>query len=91
MASHALDKPVTLITLESLTAPHNAWAPLSYELLALADLKRGDEVKAAERYIEMLKEPYITTNEQVRAGMMLSQIDVPPSFVEEKLKKEVQP
>lgn len=91
MGARGLDNPEVLIALESLTAPNNAWAPLSYELLALVDLKKGDEVKAAERYIEMLKEPYITTTEQVRAGMMLSQIDVPPSFVEERLKKEGRP
>ena len=91
MASHAVDKQDILATLESLTAPNNAWAPLSYELLALGDLKRGDDVKAAERYVEILKDSHTTTNEQIRAGMMLSQIDLPPSFMEEKLKEEVQP
>ena len=91
MASRSLDKPEVLSDLESLTAPNNAWAPLSLELLALADLKKGDEVKAAERYIKMVKEPYITSNEQMRAAMMLSQIDIPASLIEEELKQKAQP
>jgi len=90
-ASRALDKPEALIELEPLTAPNNAWAPLSLELLAFANLKKGDEVKAAERYVRMIKEPYLTSNEQVRARMMLSQVDVPASLVEEELKKKAKP
>lgn len=87
-ASRSLNN-MALESLESLTAPNNAWAPLSLELLALADLKRGEDVKAAERYIRILKEPYTTSYEQVRAQMMLSQIDVPPHLLQEALKEEM--
>lgn len=74
--------------IQSLTAPNNAWAPLSLELLAFADLKKGDDVKAAKSFITILREPYATPSEQMRASVMLSQIDVPASFFEEEAKKE---
>lgn len=90
-AAHALGKSEVMAALEPLTAPHNAWAPLSLELLALADLKKGDEVKAAERYIRVLKDPSITSSEQLRARMMLSQIDVPADLLESDGAKETQP
>lgn len=79
-----------MLALEPLSAPHNAWAPLSLELLALADLKRGDDTEAAKRYLKILKESSITTSEQVRASLMLSQIDVPQFLLDEESKKEAQ-
>lgn len=88
-ASRSLDKPETLAPLEPLTAPNNAWAPLSLELLALADVKRGDSVGAAKQYIRVLKEAYVTPDEKLRASMMFSQLDVPPSVWEEVSKEEV--
>jgi len=91
MAARSLDKPEVLTLLEPLTAPNNAWAPLSLELLALADLKRGDSVNAAKLYIRILKEASLTPDEKLRAGLMLSQLDVPPSFWEEEISLEAQP
>lgn len=91
MASRALDNPEVVDSLESLTSPNNAWASLSLELLAFNDLKKGDPVKAAQHYIKILKEPYATSNEQFRAGLMLSQIDVPPYLLEEEVSKEAKP
>lgn len=88
-AAHTLDQPEVLAALEPLTAPNNAWAPLSLELLALANLKRGDSVGAAKLYIKMLKESSLTPDEKLRAGMMLSQLDVPPDLWEEKENQEV--
>ncbi|MBA3813409.1 MAG: tetratricopeptide repeat protein [Alphaproteobacteria bacterium] len=90
MAARALDKPEVLTPLEPLTAPNNAWAPLSLELLALADLKRGDSVSAAKLYIRILKETSLTPDETLRAGMMLSQIDIPPLLWEEANSTGVQ-
>jgi hypothetical protein len=87
-AAHFLHNPSALAALEPLAAPNNAWAPLALELLALADLKGGDVSKAAEQYIRILNEPSLTANEQIRAGMMLSQIDIPPSLLESVLQKE---
>lgn len=78
-------------SLQSLTSPNNAWAPLALELLAFNNLKNGDEVKAAENFIKILKESFTTQNEQVRATLMLSQLDVPPSLLEEQVKNEVKP
>jgi hypothetical protein len=72
----------TVAPLEALSAPNNAWAPLSLELLALADLQKGDEAGAAEQYIRALKQPYLTASEQRRIGMMLSQLDIPPSLLD---------
>lgn len=89
-AARSLDKPEALAPLESLTAPGNAWAPLSLELLALADVKRGDSVGAAKQYIRLLKEETLTSDEKLRASMMLSQLDVPASVWEEASKEEVQ-
>ncbi len=88
MASRFPDNPAALASLESLTSPNNAWAPLSLELLAFSELKKGDQVKAAEQYIKILKEPYTTSNEQLRASLMLSQIDVPPYLLDEERKKD---
>lgn len=84
MAARGLDKPENLSALEPLTAPNNAWAPLSLELLALAELKKGDSLGAAKLYMKMLKEPSLTPDEKLRAGMILSQLDVPPSLWEEE-------
>jgi hypothetical protein len=82
MAARSLNNPASLASIDPLTAPNNAWAPLSLELLAFSDLKRGDEAKAAERYLHILKEPHTTSDEQTRVGMMLSQIDIPASLIE---------
>ncbi len=90
IAARALDKPQALAPLEPLTAPNNAWAPLSLELLALADLKRGDSVKAAKAYIKILKETSLTSDEKLRAGMMLSQLDVSGDLWEEMSNPETQ-
>lgn len=84
MAARALDKPELLTAIEPLTAPNNAWAPLSLELLALAHLKRGDSVGAAKLLMKILKETSLTPDEKLRASMMLSQLDVPPSMWEEE-------
>lgn len=91
MAARSLDKPEILASLEPLTAPNNAWAPLSLELLALRDLKGGDQVSAAKKYIKMLKEASLTPDEKLRAGLMLSQLDIPPSLWEGENDQEVQP
>ncbi len=86
IVAHTPNNPEALASLESLTSPNNAWAPLSLELLAFNDLKKGDEVKAAQLYIKILKEPYSTSQEQLRASLMLSQLDVPPYLLEEEAK-----
>jgi len=88
IAGRSFNTSTGVAALEALSAPNNAWAPLSLELLALADLNKGDEVKAAEHYIRALKEPYLTSNEQIRVGMMLSQIDIPSSLLENLTKEE---
>jgi len=84
MAARSLDNPEVLASLEPLTAPNNAWAPLSLELLALAHIKKGNTVEAAKILIRMLKETSLTPEGKLRAGMMLSQLDVPPSLWEEE-------
>jgi hypothetical protein len=89
-AARALGKPEAMAALEPLTAPHNAWAPLSLELLALASLQEGDEAKAARDYLRALQESS-TPSEQVRIKMMLSQIDVPAYLLQENVKEETQP
>ena len=86
-ASHELASVEEMASIQPLSAPRNAWAPLTLELLAYADLKKGDEVKAAEQYIKLLKEPTITADEKIRASMMLSQIDVPSFLLEEQTKQ----
>lgn len=90
-AAHNLDNPEALSSLESLTAPNNAWAPLSHELLGLTDLKKGDDAKAAEHYLKIVKESSATQDEQIRAEMMLSQIDIPPSLLQEETNKQEAP
>jgi len=87
MAARSLNNAEALAALEPLTAPKNAWAPLSLELLALVDLKKGDDMMAAKRYIQILKEPHATSDEQMRAGMMVSQLDLPASFLQDALKE----
>lgn len=90
VAARSLEKTEALTALEPLAAPNNAWAPLSLELLALSHVKRGDQTKAAKLYIQMLKESTLTPDEQLRAEMMLSQLDVPPSLWEEERAAEAQ-
>lgn len=87
LAGRFFNTTTAVAPLEALSAPNNAWAPLSLELLALADLKKGDEASAAEQYIRALKESSLTANEQTRVGMMLSQIDVPSSLLETLTKE----
>ena len=73
--------------LETLSAPHNAWAPLALEILAVAALKRGNEEKAGEYYIKALQESFLTPDEETRISVMLAQIDLPPSLLETLLNK----
>lgn len=89
-AARALNDPEAVDALEPLTSPKNAWAPLSFELLALVALKNGDETKAADYSLKMLKEPYLTHNERVRGILYLSQIDVPQSLLESEQPSEAQ-
>ncbi len=81
-AAHSLGNPEALMDLETLSAPHNAWGPLALELLAVANLKKGDEAKAAEAYIRALHESSLTPDEKTRISMMLAQIDIPLSLLE---------
>ncbi len=81
-ATRSLREPETLMNLETLSAPHNAWAPLALELLAVASLKKGLEEKAGEYYIKALHESVLTPDEETRISMMLAQIDLPPSLLE---------
>lgn len=76
-ALHDMNASKSSYELESLSAPNQAWAPLSLELLALEDLKKGDSVKAAQNYLRMLEERGSTFAEQSRAKLMLTQIDMP--------------
>lgn len=89
-AAHSLDNPALLDDLETLSAPHNAWAPLALELLAVANLKKGDEAKAAENYIKALRESALTPDEKTRISMMLAQIDIPLSLLETLRDKDSQ-
>lgn len=89
-ASRALDKSESLASLEPLTAPKNAWAPLSLELLALENVKKGNTVEAAKLYMRILKEASVTPDEKLRASLMLSQLDVPSSLWEEAQTQEDQ-
>lgn len=89
-AARALDKSETLASIQPLTAPNNAWAPLSLELLALESFKKGDTLEAAKLYIRILKEASLTSDAKLRASMMLSQLDVPPSLWEEAQSQEAQ-
>lgn len=89
-ASRVLDKSESIASIEPLTAPNNAWAPLSLELLALENVKKGNTIEAAKLYIRVLKEASVTHDEKLRASMMLSQLDVPPSVWEEVQGQEGQ-
>ncbi len=88
LAAREVDHSGELGAIESLTAPRNAWAPLSLEVLALANLKKGDQVKAAENYARILKEKTSTLQEIMRATLMLSQLVVPAHLLEEMYKEE---
>lgn len=89
MAARALNNTTALMAIEPLSAS-KAWAPLSLELLALANLKRGNEIEAAKLYIQILKRSSITSDEKARAEMMLSQLDVPSSLWEAETESEAQ-
>lgn len=88
LAARELGDKSALIAIQPLAAPNNAWAPLAHELLGFADLKRGDEVAAGKNFVAILKEPYASQHEQVRASLMLTQIEVPASLLETEEKKE---
>jgi hypothetical protein len=88
LAARELNSRAALGDIQSLAAPNNAWAPLAHELLGFADLKKGDEVAAAKNFVVILKEPYASQHEQVRASLMLTQIEVPASLLETEEKKE---
>lgn len=89
-AARALQTSENLSFLEPLAAPNNAWAPLSLELLALGNVKKGDSLKAAELYIQLLKEAHLTPDETLRATLMLSQLEVPPVLWESLQNQESQ-
>lgn len=84
LAARELDNGAALEAIQPLTAPNNAWAPLSYELLGFANLKKGDEVAAAKNFIAILKEPYASESERMRASLMLTQIEVPDAMFEQE-------
>jgi hypothetical protein len=88
LANRSLNSPTVVQEVEPLTAPNNAWAPLSLELLALVDLKKGDGASAVEKYYRILKEPTRTADEEIRASLMLAQIDMPSSLLENETTKE---
>lgn len=88
LAARELESKAAITVIQSLAAPNNAWAPLAHELLGFADLKRGDEVAAGKNFVAILKEPYASQHEQVRASLMLTQIEVPASLLETEEKKE---
>lgn len=88
LAERSLNSPTIVQELQPLTAPNNAWAPLSLELLALVDLKNGDGANAVEKYYRILKEPTRTADEEIRASLMLAQIDMPSSSLESEKTKE---
>jgi hypothetical protein len=83
MAARPSANSTAFAAIESLAAPNNAWAPLALALLALEKLKHGESVKAAEDYFRILEQPFVTIPEQIRASLMLSQVDV-PFFVQEE-------
>ena len=82
LAARELNSRAALEDIQSLAAPNNAWAPLALELLAIAALKKGNEEKAGEYYINALHESTLTPDEETRISMMLAQIDLPPSLLE---------
>jgi hypothetical protein len=88
-ASRDLTSAAEMTAIQPLSAPRNAWAPLALELLAFSDLRKGEEIKAAEQFIRILKESSNTIGERVRAEMMLSQMNVPAYLFEDE-KKESQ-
>lgn len=76
-AVHDINNSKTVSALESLSAPNHAWSPLSLELLALENLKKGEPLSAAQKYLRILDEKVSTLPEQSRARLMITQIDVP--------------
>ena len=88
LAARELNSRAALEDIQSLAAPNNAWAPLAHELLGFAALKKGDEVAAGKNFVAILKEPYASQHEQVRARLMLTQIEVPASLLESEEMKE---
>ncbi len=53
----------------------------------IANLKKGDEVMAAKNFISILKEPYASDHEKVRASLMLTQIEAPDAMFEQEERK----
>lgn len=86
--THELGNPEAIMQVQTLTAPQNAWAPLSLELTAFAELNTGDEAKAAENFLKIMKEPGTTRNENMRTIIMLSQIDIPSFLLEKENENE---
>ncbi|MDI9637210.1 tetratricopeptide repeat protein [Kamptonema cortianum] len=84
LAAREFDNRAALEAIQPLTAPNNAWAPLSHELLGFASLQKGDEVIAAKSFIAILKEPYASDYERMRASLMLTQIEVPDAVLEQE-------
>ena len=84
LAARELDSGAALEAIRPLTAPNNAWAPLSYELLGAANLQKGDETAAAKNFIAILKEPYASDYEKMRASLMLTQTEVPEAMLEQE-------
>ncbi|MBY0272983.1 MAG: tetratricopeptide repeat protein [Alphaproteobacteria bacterium] len=87
LAAREFDNRAALEAIQPLTAPNNAWASLSYELLGFANLKKGDEIAAAKNFIAILKEPYASDSERMRASLMLTQIEVPDAMFEQEERK----
>lgn len=83
-AARELDNGAALEAIRPLTAPNNAWAPLSYELLGGANLQKGDEIAAAKNFIAILKEPYASDYEKMRASLMLTQTEVPEAMLQQE-------
>lgn len=75
-AINSLGDPKDLAALDSLTSPQNAWGPLSRELLALANLKKGETAQAVKHFLAMTEDPLATTSERLRAKMILATLDM---------------
>lgn len=88
LVERSLNNSTLVQELQPLTAPNNAWSPLALELLALVDLKKGDSATAVEKYYLILKENTRTADEEIRAHLMLAQIDMPSPLLEKAKAKE---
>ena len=75
LATRNLDDAEALSALEALTAPQNAWAPLSREVLALAHLKKGEIAEATKQFRAIIADTQATPSERLRSQMMLVTLD----------------